>query len=383
MIKKKVLTIGHSYVVALNRSLMRELDALGNVEVTVLAPQFFHGDLRSLNMEPEPQGSSLRVHPIRCFVTSRIHFFWYDPGQLAQFLDSEKFDFIYLWEEAYILSGYQVARAAQKRGIPYAIYSCQNIFKKYPWPFSHFEKNVLAGTSQAWGCGLLVDEVMKKKGHADKSRVVPFPVDLEHFHVLAPARKQAKRQDLKIHADHLIGFMGRLTPEKGCDLFLNMLSRLPKDLSWQALLLGSGPMEPALREQIRALGFADRLQIRQVHHGEVPEVLGAFDVLVAPSQPTSFWEEQFGRMIVEAFACGVPVIGSRSGEIPHVIGEAGIVVDPQDLQGWVDATRKVLTEPSVARVLTEQGLQRAQMYSARALAPLIEKNILDALGDIK
>ena len=68
-----------------------------------------------------------------------------------------------------------------------------------------------------------------------------------------------------------------------------------------------------------------------VAHDDVPAFLNAMDVLCAPSQTTARWREQFGRMLIEAMACGVPVIASRSGEIPYVVGDAGLVVDEADV----------------------------------------------------
>ena len=63
---------------------------------------------------------------------------------------------------------------------------------------------------------------------------------------------------------------------------------------------------------------------------EVPAVLRALDVLVLPSLTTPSWKEQFGRVLQEAMACAIPVVGSDSGEIPHVIGDAGLVTPEGD-----------------------------------------------------
>ena len=70
------------------------------------------------------------------------------------------------------------------------------------------------------------------------------------------------------------------------------------------------------------------------------------DILVAPSQTVSNWREQFGRMLIEAFACGVPVIGSDSGEIPYVIQDAGVVVGEKDELGWIAAIAELLSIPA-------------------------------------
>jgi glycosyltransferase involved in cell wall biosynthesis len=83
------------------------------------------------------------------------------------------------------------------------------------------------------------------------------------------------------------------------------------------------------------------------------------DLLCAPSLTTARWREQFGRMLIEAFACGIPVVASSSGEIPHVLGDAGIVVPEGDTPRWRDAIVKLLDDETARRSLGEKGRQRA------------------------
>jgi glycosyltransferase involved in cell wall biosynthesis len=92
------------------------------------------------------------------------------------------------------------------------------------------------------------------------------------------------------------------------------------------------------------------------------------DMLLAPSQTTPHWREQFGRMIVEAFASGVPVIGSDSGEIPFVIGDAGHVVPEGDPTAWAQAILSLLQDPQARHVLAVRGLERVRQYSCPAVA---------------
>jgi glycosyltransferase involved in cell wall biosynthesis len=69
-------------------------------------------------------------------------------------------------------------------------------------------------------------------------------------------------------------------------------------------------------------------------------------------------------MLIEAMACGVPVIASRSGEIPHVVGDAGLLVDEADVSGWTAAIERMLGDGSLRRDLSARGLARAHEWYA-------------------
>jgi glycosyltransferase involved in cell wall biosynthesis len=83
------------------------------------------------------------------------------------------------------------------------------------------------------------------------------------------------------------------------------------------------------------------------------------DVLCAPSLTQARWREQFGRMLIGAFACGVPVIASDSGEIPHVVGNAGVIVPEGDVDRWFDAIGTLIGDAELRTVLAHRGRERA------------------------
>src|SRR5439155_919908 len=107
----RVLTIGHSYVVAANRALARNVARDPDFEIVVAGPSFFHGDLRSLAIEPEPVGSPLKLVPIDAHLTRSVHLFQYNDSQLRCLLREGDFDVVHAWEEPYIYAGYQIAMA--------------------------------------------------------------------------------------------------------------------------------------------------------------------------------------------------------------------------------------------------------------------------------
>ncbi len=93
------------------------------------------------------------------------------------------------------------------------------------------------------------------------------------------------------------------------------------------------------------------------------------DALVLPSLTRPNWIEQFGRVLPEAMACETPVIGSSSGEIPHVIGEAGLVFQEGNVQELVACVRKLLDDPELYARLAVEGRQRVlENYTQEQIA---------------
>ena len=181
------------------------------------------------------------------------------------------------------------------------------------------------------------------------------------------------RRALGWHAEGpvVIGFLGRFTEEKG---ILQLAKRCDQlTTPWRALFVGGGPLERRLRTW--AVGHGDRVRIvTGVSHDLVPAHLNAMDVLCAPSLTTQTWREQFGRMLIEAFACGIPVVASDSGEIPHVVEKAGLVVGESDEVGWVKRLTEVIASPALREEISALGLERARRVYAW---PVIARKHLD------
>jgi len=363
----RVLSIGHSYCVALNRGLVREVARDSGFDVTVAAPRFFQGDLRPIEMEPEPAGSPLHMAPLETKRSRYIHIFSYDNGALKELIRKGEFDVVHAWEEPYIFAGYQIAKALKNSPARFCFRTAQSYVKRYPPPFGHFEQVVLR-RAQGWIAGAsLVFEAMLRRGFPrDSGRVLNLAVDTGQFQPLTEATRADVLRELGLQPP-VIGFVGRLTEAKGLDVLMHAMEGV-RSKNWSMLLLGSGEYYDKIVRWAAERGWSDRIKILLAKHSDVPRYLGVMDMMVAPSQTMKNWREQFGRMIIEAFACDVPVVGSDSGEIPYVIGDAGRVVGEKDAAGWTAVIQELLENPGTRRDLARRGAARAHQYSVATIA---------------
>lgn len=353
----KLLSIGHSYVVQLNRRLLHEMVRAGGSrwEVSAVAPKFFHGDLSPLKLDPS-DCAGFRMEAIDARLSRWIHVMHYS-RRLKSIL-AEPWDMVHGWEEPYCLAAAQIASYARPES-KLAFLTYQNISKKYPPPFSWLERYTMRKAAGWISGGELVTRAVGQRPEyaARPMRRIPLGVDVEVFRPQPEAGAAVhKALGWTDPGPAVIGYLGRFVPEKGVPFLTKVLDQLATP--WRAMFVGGGPGEAALRawaqqrpEQVRV--------VTGVSHDRVPEHLNAMDVLCAPSQTTAIWKEQLGRMLIEAFACGLPVVASDSGEIPYVVDDAGVIVGEADEQGWTRALEELISSPDRRRELAARGLARA------------------------
>jgi glycosyltransferase involved in cell wall biosynthesis len=203
----------------------------------------------------------------------------------------------------------------------------------------------MAGTRAA-------ERVLREKGYSGPVSVIPqFGVDPELFRPSNDARLREPGQPFRI------GFAGRLVPEKGVELLVDACATLRFD--YRLVILGQGPSLMEIRARARERGIDANLVFEgSVRSTEMPRHLQELDALVLPSLTRPNWAEQFGRVLVEAMACGVPVIGSSSGEIPDVIGDAGLVVPEGSSEPISAALEQLEGDEELWRSLAHRGRDR-------------------------
>lgn len=355
--RRRILSVGHSYCVALNRRLAHEMARIGvgEWEVSAVAPTFWHGELRAILLEPS-DGELCRLERVSAHLSQYIHFMFYD-RRLREIVQ-DGWDLIHCWEEPYILAGAQVARWTPPKS-PLVYATGQNISKSYPPPFGSFERYSMQRASGWVAFGYSIEQALSGRPfYSDRMRrVIPLGVDVEHFYPDSEARKKVREKlGWSDPGPAVVGFFGRFVREKGLEVLTTTLENL--SCPWRTLIVGSGPLERQLHRWASRYGDRVRL-LTGVRHDEVPAYLNGVDILCVPSQTTSHWREQFGRILIEGFACRVPVVASDSGEIPHIVGDAGIVIGEKDQESWTAAVSELLENQDRRQELASKGIERA------------------------
>ncbi len=190
-------------------------------------------------------------------------------------------------------------------------------------------------------------------------------VPLDSF---TPAPNHLLRQQLGIDDAFVAGYVGRIVEEKGLNSLLHAISILPSEV--HLLCVGDGPWLQTFKRKILAHGIEKRVHhFDRVDDDQVAGYFNALDALVLPSLTTDGWKEQFGRVLPEAMACGVPVIGSDSGEIPQVIGDAGLIFPEDDSDALAATIRELRDQPRRRNDLIDKGVCRAhEQFSCQAFA---------------
>jgi glycosyltransferase involved in cell wall biosynthesis len=336
----KVLTIAHNAVAASNRQRTAALASLPELRVCLLTPRWWYEEGRRIEVARD---APWRVG--RTLATGNGTRYVYLTGLLEAIRSSQP-DVIDLFEEPFSLVALQtlVARDLLAPRAALVFYSAVNVPRHWRRPYRAIEHLVLRRADGAHVPNTDVPPILRSKGMHAPVAVVPLGVDVDRFANAAPMPM------LDSIPRPRIGFVGRLEPVKGLPVLLDAFAQLQCNAT--LVVAGDGPERVRLdRLGVHWLGALD--------FEKVPGLLRALDVLVLPSVTIPpLHREQFGRVLVEAMAAGVPVIGSSSGAIPEVIGDAGLVVPEGDPRALAAAIDQILGDAGLRRRLVERGKQR-------------------------
>ncbi len=352
----KALIVSKALVRAAYQQKLLDLKRLGCEARACVASSWIE-DGHPTQLEVLPAASDL-IRPLRIRFNGHFHFHYYPT--LAAEIDEFGPDLVFVDEEPYNFASFQAVRLAAARRLPAIFFTWQNLDCRLPPPFWMIERYVYSHCRVAIAGTRSAEKVLRERGYRGQVVVTPqFGVDTEVF----------SPKPLEEDRGLVIGYVGRLVPPKGVHLLIEAAAG-GIDGDWRLVIAGYGPMSEFLQRAAVRAGLAQRCEfIPQVPSTEVPALLRRLDVLVLPSLTTSRWKEQFGRILVEAMACGVAVIGSDSGEIPAVIGDAGLVFPENDATALRQCLQQLAGNTALRRRLAERGRQRAvELFSAERIA---------------
>ena len=345
----RVLLISKALVSGTSQRKLEELARCG-AELTVAVPPYWLHDDGSKQVLERLYTSGYRLveTPIRFNGNYHTHYY---PG-LRRIMEDARPEVVHIDEEPYNTATVHAMFLSVRRGIPALFFAYQNIWRAYPPPFRQFEQYNYRHAAAAIAGNREAGDVLKQKGYTGPLYVIPqFGFDTDIY------RRSEQRRARTPGSPFVLGYIGRLKEEKGLLTMVEALPQLPEFC--QAVFIGNGPLKTQLEERAALLGVRDRVTIRPgVPTSEVPQELSRMDVSVLPSLTRPNWKEQFGRTLAESMSCETPVIGSDSGEIPHVIGDAGLVFKEGDAHALAGAVLRLLGDSALYTDLARRGRQR-------------------------
>lgn len=376
----KILIASHTYIVDLNCEKLRALSRLQeNTEVTVVVPKRWKpgGVQNKIIVTQYKDEGNFRIVPVSNFSQNHQGLLTFG-ADLISLLKSFRPDIIQVEQGAKSLGYAQFITLNKLLGLkaknvfftwwnlPYQLNKVASLLEKYNLDNTH---GIISGNQDG-------AEILMQRGYNGKIKVMPqLGVDENLF---TPKLQPELSEKLNLNrSEFIIGFVGRFVPEKGIMTLLSALETI-KHKEWKCLLLGRGELKDELLQKARAANLEDRIIIvESVPHHEVCNYINLMSTLVLPSETTyKFktltsvgWKEQFGHVIIEAMACQTPVIGSDSGEIPHVIGDAGMIFPEGDVDSLANCLTALMEDPELAHNLGQLGYAKAMsQYTNTALA---------------
>jgi glycosyltransferase involved in cell wall biosynthesis len=368
----RLLVVSHPAVVGVNQEVYLELRRRG-WDVTIVVPSRWRHSYSAGSVAPQAlDGMQDALLPTRVLLPGRPqrHLYVTRAGALVARLRP---DVAFLEAEPFALPAGQWGRALHSRGVPFGVQAYENIDRRLPRPVEALRRRVLAAAAFVAARSPEAAELARRWGARGAVELAPPPVPAWASEP-ARARVHTRSEDV-----FTIGFAGRLVPAKGLEDLLGAVRMLQAPV--RLVLLGNGELRERLE---RAEIPGGHVQVRDdLTHATMPEGYAELDVIALPSRTTPTWKEQFGRVIVEALWCGVPVVGSDSGAIPWLIRltGGGLVFGEGDVPALAAALARLRDQPELRERLARDGGEAVRRhFTVAAATDPLERMLADAAG---
>jgi len=352
--------VSHPNVVPHNQRVYVRLAERG-WDVKLIVPNRWVDEYTPDGFTPQPddcfRGTFARVRVARPGVIQR-HLYVTRP---SRWLERWRPDSVFLEQEPFSIPALQWGVVCERLGIPWGLQGDENLDRPFPWPARAIRRWVTPRVDYFAARSPTAGDMLRLWGARGRIAVVPHTIPEWPL----PAARDGR--------PFTIGFAGRLVPAKGIGDLLSAVARL--DFPFRLLMAGDGPLRGRVESADIGLG---RLDLRPgLRSAQMPDVYADMDLLVLPSRTTPTWAEQFGKVLCEALLCGVPVLGSSSGEIPWVINTSGGGrVFPE---GDVPALARMITELRRDTAARAELARRGREGVERHFVPAVAARVLDEL----
>jgi glycosyltransferase involved in cell wall biosynthesis len=359
--------VSHPAVLEVNQVVYRELAARG-WGLTLVVPSRWRHAYAQHDIAPRAMPGlegSLRPVPVILRGAPQRHLYVTSCLALCRRLRPAV---AFLELEPFALAARQWEGALRRLRIPFGVQAYENIDRALPWPVRRMRSRTLRDAAFVAARSPEAGELAHSWGALGEVGLAPPPVPGWGPAARTPAPRP-----------FTVGFAGRLVESKGLEDLLGAVRMLPRPV--ELLLIGAGPLRGELEGQ-PIPGSAVRV-LEGFSHERMPEAYGLIDVLVLPSRTTATWKEQFGRVIIEALWCGVPVVGSDSGAIPWLIEltGGGCTFPEGDVERLAAALTRLRGDPELRRELAARGrAEVARRFTVSAATDALERLLLGAVA---
>jgi len=362
--KRRLLVISHPAVVSVNQEVYREL-ARRDWDVTIVLPSRWRHGYSDVDLLPEPlEGMEAALHPTPVAFRGRPQRHFYLANCRAICIKARP-DVAFIEEEPFSLPAAQWSSALRRSGVPFGVHSYENIDRELPLPVRWLRSRVLRDAAFVAARSDSASRLVRAWGARGEVTLAPPAV---------PPWKSVPAAGVRAFT---VGYAGRLVPSKGLMDLLGAVQKLPAPV--ELLLIGDGELRAQLEGQ-PIPGSRVRV-LNGLRHDEMASGYAQLDVLVLPSHTTATWKEQFGRVIIEALWCGVPVVGSDSGEIPWLIEltGGGLTFAEGDRDELAERLTRLREHPSLREQLSTAGRAAVErMFSVPAATDPLERMLISA-----
>ena len=358
----RVCVISHAYHEARYRHAMEALAQQPGMTLALITPDRYKLGLQTSSGEDAGVSSSFQTYSLPVRWAQRQGTFHYRFADLDKVIRDFRPDVILHEQEVYALGAGQVAWVARRHKVPLVMLLNENVYRKLSLPrrwLRTFVLNRCAGL-----IGVSEGSAQLHKGWGFRG---PIGVIAQMGVPLNPAPQFGPRQSGELR----VCFAGRLIPDKGIDCLLKAIALLHADsVPVHCTIAGRGELQNELQASTRALGIERLVSFAGVLMPEaVDELLKSSDVLVLPSRRTSVWEEQFGRVLIEAMAQGTIAVGTSTGAIGEVIASDDLLFAEDDHVQLARILQRLANSEVMLRLEQQRSWKRVKKeYSSEAVA---------------